>query len=111
MWSGVGGGGGVGMHDEGVVENFLHPFALDYLQWNFNGDDIQNYDASNIGPGDEVLNEPNEEEAQDDHFESSPEVLYSDMFSIWPCSTLGKNLFLTLTFYGVSIDWCGIVEQ
>jgi hypothetical protein len=73
--------GGIGMHDEGDVENYLHPFALDRLQRNFNGDDVQNYDASNMGPGDDVdyedvFDEPNEEEAQDDHYESSQVLQY-----------------------------------
>jgi hypothetical protein len=59
--------GGIGMHDEGDVENYLHPFTLDCLQRNFTTD-VQNYDASNMGPGDDidyetVDDEPNEEGA------------------------------------------------
>jgi hypothetical protein len=73
--------GGIGMHDEGDVENYLHPFALDRLQRNFNGDNVRNYDASNMGPGDDIDYDdviddmPNQEGAQDDHYESSPEAV------------------------------------
>ncbi len=106
--------GGIGIHDEGDVENYLHPFALDCLQRNFTSD-VQNYDASNMGPGDDidyetVDDEPNEEGAQDDCYKWSPEtvqyvqhmtmqyfrkklvahfdILWSQHRQVWPCRTV-----------------------
>lgn len=69
------------MHDDRDTENYLHPFALAWLQQNLNGDKVQNYNVSNMGLGndveyDDIIDEPNQEGAQDDYYETSPAVVW-----------------------------------
>jgi hypothetical protein len=57
------------------------PIALVQLQQNVNGDNVQNYDVSSMRLGgdvnkNDIIDEPNQEGAQDDYYESSPAVLW-----------------------------------